>query len=209
MKPFIDDAVSSTESVDRSTESASEHAIVSPLELLDDEQLTAMFIDEQQAFVVLYRRYVSRVFSYLAWRFGMRHAEDLTADVFTRALKARSKFQIGKAWRPWLFGIARNRSLEHLRSLKRDAAEPEFEESDMSEFVADVSTEVVMDDQAQAVRKIVAELPEGHREVVELRFWAGLSYREIAEVLGGSEGVLRVQIHRTLQTLRDRIEGEG
>lgn len=66
-----------------------------------------------------------------------------------------------------------------------------------------------MGEQAKAVRKMVAELPEGQREVVELRFWAGLSYREIAEVLGGSEGALRVQIHRTLRTLRDRIEGAG
>ncbi len=179
------------------------------LENLTDEQLTELFIDEQQAFVVLYERYVTRVYSYFAWRFGQRHAEDLTADVFTRALTVRSKFQVGKSWRPWLFGIARNRALEHFRKLKRDYAEPEFEESDVKETVVDASVSAELSERANAVRELVSTLSDDQREAVELRFWAGLSYREIGELLGKSEGAMRVQIHRTLRTLRDRIEESG
>jgi len=175
-------------------------------ESLTDEELTEIFVEDQQAFVVLYRRYVTRMYSYFAWRFGSRHAEDLTSDVFTRALTGRSGFQIGKAWRPWLFGIARNRALEHLRALKKDSSEPEFSESDVRESVADVAVEVEVNEQAEAIRAIVAELPETQREAVQLRFWAGLSYREISEVLGGTEGALRVQVHRTLRVLKDRME---
>jgi len=192
---------------DNAAEPMAERVSDHQLEQLNDEELTEILIVEQQAFVVLYQRYVTRVYSYFAWRFGQRHAEDLTSDVFTRALAARSSFEIGRAWRPWLFGIARNRALEHLRTLKRDSSEPEFTELDMKESATDVSAEVVFDEQAKAVRQIVATLPDSQREAVELRFWAGLSYREITEVLGGSEGALRVQIHRTLRVLRDRIEG--
>jgi hypothetical protein len=66
-------------------------------------------------------------------------------------------------WRPWLFGIPRNRALDHLRSLKRDSAEPVLQKSVIRDYVAEVS--------------------------------------------GGTEGALRVQIHRPLRTLRDQIEG--
>jgi RNA polymerase sigma factor (sigma-70 family) len=110
-------------------------------------------------------------------------------------------------WRPWLFGIARNRALEHFRFLKRGGSDPEFEESHVREYVADVSVEVEIGEDAEAIRQLVASLPDGQREAVELRFWAGLSYREISEVLGGSEGALRVQLHRTLRGLRDRLDG--
>lgn len=178
----------------------------SALETLTDEQLTELFIEEQQAFVVLYERYVTRVYSYFAWRFGQRHAEDLTSDVFTRALTTRSKFEIGKSWRPWLFGIARNRALEHFRKLKRDFAEPEFEESDVKETVADASISAEQSEFAMAVRELISTLADDQREAIELRFWAGLSYREIGELLGKSEGAMRVQIHRTLRALRERIE---
>lgn len=177
------------------------------LDPLSDEELTEIFVEETQAFVVLYRRYVDRVFSYFAWRFGRSYAEDLTSDVFTRALKAREKFQQGKAWRPWLFGIARNRALEHGRFRKRDSSESEFNESSVKEHAPDVAVEAELGEQAQAIRKMVASLPEKQREIVELRFWAGLSYREISEILGGSEGSLRVQTHRTLRELRNRLEG--
>lgn len=173
---------------------------------LSDEELTAIFVDEAQAFVVLYRRYVDRVFSYFAWRFGWSDAEDLTADVFTRALKARTGFKRGKAWRPWLFGIARNRALEHSRYRGRNG--PLAKMSNDEESVPGPAAEVEAAERAQAVRMAVSELSDSQREIVELRFWAGLSYREVAEILGGTEGSLRVQVHRILRTLKAQVEVE-
>ena len=149
--------------VEESSEPAVDCLLLDRLAELDDEKLTEIFVDGQQAFAALYQRYVTRVFPTSLGGSDSDMRRILTADVFTRALAARSKCQTGKLWRPWLFGIPRNRALDHLRSLKRDSAEPVLQKSVIRDYVAEVS--------------------------------------------GGTEGALRVQIHRPLRTLRDQIEG--
>jgi DNA-directed RNA polymerase specialized sigma24 family protein len=93
LKLSDDGAVDSLVEGDSTVKDVHETERLEQLDRLDDEELTAIFVGDKQAFVVLYRRYVTRMYSYFAWRFGQNHAEDLTADVFTRALAARSGFK--------------------------------------------------------------------------------------------------------------------
>lgn len=168
-----------------------------------DEDLAVAALEDRAAFSVLYRRYVQRVYSYFTWKFGPVVAEDLTSDVFTRALRLADRFQPGRSWRAWLFGIARNRAMEHSRERQRhDRKPPE------SETVTDDSPErsAIESQEAEVVRTLLSSLSDREREVIELRFWADLSYREVSKIVNRSEGALRVEVHRALRSLRRALE---
>ncbi|MEX0761307.1 MAG: RNA polymerase sigma factor [Dehalococcoidia bacterium] len=169
---------------------------------LSDEVLAASVVENRDAFRTLYLRYVHQVFSYFTWKFGSGTAEDLTSDVFVRALRMADKFQSGKSWRAWLFGIARNRSMEYWRERSRHQRQPDRREepNQNPEHI------VIQTERAESVRELLAAIPDKSREIVELRFWAGLSYREVAEIVGKSEGALRVDVHRVLRSLKDVLE---
>lgn len=173
-------------------------------DLRDDESLGLLAAADRQAFLTLYRRYVERMFSYFAWRFGRGDAADLTSEVFLRALHNAHRFERGRSWAAWLYGIARNVASEHLRHGKRDRAGIE-----MADVTVSPDEELLQGQQEEYVRVAVSELPVQQREVIELRFQAGLSYREIAEVTGRSEAALRVQAHRALRQLKSRLEEEA
>jgi RNA polymerase sigma-70 factor (ECF subfamily) len=170
----------------------------------DDESLGLMAAEDRQAFLALYRRHVGRMFSYFAWRFGRSDAADLTSEVFLRALNSARRFEKGRSWAAWLYGIARNVASEHIRHGRRERAGIE-----LADVTVSPDEELLQGQQEERVREAVSDLPELQREVVELRFWAGLSYREIAEVTGRSEAALRVQAHRALRQLKAKLEEEA
>ena len=166
------------------------------------EQLPAgpRYID----FEHLYRDTRDAVYAYAMGLLRDRAAaEEVTADVFERAFRARGQFERarGKA-RSWLFGIARNATLDELRRRKRTAAataDGEFEQLTTGEDEATVS------DQRLAVRALVAGLPARDRELVALKFYAALTNREIAAVLGTSESNVGTRLNRAISALRKEL----
>jgi RNA polymerase sigma-70 factor, ECF subfamily len=127
-------------------------------------------------------------------------AEDVTAVAFERAYRRRRTFDRRRGEeRGWLFGIARNAALDELRRRKRVATlvvDPED--------VAD--DEVVEDDDVvlrrTAVRHALEAMSARDRELIALKFHAGLSNVELAKVLGVSESNAGTMLHRTVQKLR-------
>jgi RNA polymerase sigma-70 factor (ECF subfamily) len=170
---------------------------------MDDETLARLASDDRQAYLLLYDRYVERMFSYFAWRFGSADAADLTSEVFLRALGALGRFDGGRSWAGWLYGIARNVAAERLR--RREPELPGGEEplTDSPEAAA------LQSEREESIRAAVAQLPPAQREVIELRYWAGLSYRDIATITGRSEGAVRVQSFRTLERLKTLFEEDS
>jgi RNA polymerase sigma-70 factor (ECF subfamily) len=182
---------------------ADESSTGSSLRDASDEELALQVLKSRDAFLTLYLRYVNGVYSYFTWKFGSTDAEDLTSDVFLRVLEASSKFQRGRNWRAWLFGIARNRAMEFSRQLKRSAkAAPSEGSGEHALSAADTAERA---EEENTIRRMVEALPQQHREVIELRYWAGLSFPEMAQVLDRREGALRVQMHRILQILRREL----
>jgi RNA polymerase sigma-70 factor (ECF subfamily) len=154
----------------------------------------------------LYQSSRDDVYAYAAGLLRDRSAaEDVTSAAFERAYRKRSRFNPRKGSpRAWLFGIARNAALDELRRRGRqaelssepiDAASPFFlEEADRSEL-----------------RVLLTEalgLLEGReRELIALKFFAGLSNGEIARVLGTSESNAGTKLHRTVTKLREACDG--
>ena len=156
--------------------------------------------DIDSEFEELYRSSRDDVYAYVAGLLRDRSAaEDVTAAAFERAYSKRSRFDARRGThRAWLFGIARNAALDELRRRKRTAelAEEPAANAPALEDQADVSL------RRAALRTAMAQLSPRERELVALKFFAGLSNSEIAGVLGVSDSAAGTRLHRTVEKLR-------
>jgi RNA polymerase sigma-70 factor (ECF subfamily) len=152
-------------------------------------------------FDALYRACAAELYAYVAALLRDRAAsEDVTAQAFERAFRRRGSFDARRGTqRAWLFGIARNAALDELRRRRRTvalAAEP-------------ADAEAATDDDGEAavrratVRAALAALEARDRELIALRFHAGLSTAEIAAVLRISPTNVSTRLHRALIRLRE------
>jgi RNA polymerase sigma factor (sigma-70 family) len=153
-------------------------------------------------FEELYRTSRDDVYAYVATLMRDRFAaEDVTALAFERAYRKRASFRPGRgSARAWLFGIARNAALDELR--RRSRTTP------VDADLVDESA-VLPEDEAEAgarrlaVRAALGSLHPRERELVALKFFAGLSNAELAAVLGTSETNAGSRLHRAIHKLRE------
>jgi RNA polymerase sigma-70 factor (ECF subfamily) len=162
---------------------------------------------KEAAFKEVYSRYIKPVNAYIFKRVRNHHdAEDLTAQVFSQALKHMDPREPGEPEiAAWLFTSARNASSNHARTRKfvasisiEEIAEPE--ESPSKE--KDPGQAVVDEEEIGKLIEAMNRLPAEQRRAMILRFVDELSHAEVAQALGRSEGSARVLVHRTLATLR-------
>jgi len=156
--------------------------------------------DAEAAFEELYRSARDDVFAYVAGLLRDRAAaEDVTATAFERAYRRASSFNPARgSRRAWLFGIARNAALDELRRRRR--VTDLLSEPVADDMPADEAAEVAM--RRAALRTAMAKLNARERELVALKFFAGLSTAEIASVLAVGERAAARRVHRTIEKLR-------
>jgi RNA polymerase sigma-70 factor (ECF subfamily) len=154
-------------------------------------------------FDALYRETASDVFAYVLTLLRDRAAaEDVTAAAFERAYRRHATFDPERGTRrAWLFGIARNAALDELRRRRRSAALLADPEDPGAPGRADEPDEEAAVRRA-AVRAALAQLDPRERELIALKFHAGLSNAEIARVLGVSESNAGTRVHRAVTRLR-------
>lgn len=153
-------------------------------------------------FEALYRSCADELYGYVVSLVRDRAAaEDVTALAFERAYRRRRRFDPRKGTpRQWLFAIARNAALDELRRRKRtasllvDPADPAAAEPFAGEDDAD---------RRATVRSALAGLDPRDRELISLKFHAGLTNAEIAGVLGVSESNAGTRVHRAVTKLRE------
>lgn len=150
----------------------------------------------------LYRASRDDVYAYVATLMRDRFAaEDVTALAFERAYRKRSSFRPGRGTpRAWLFGIARNAALDELRRRARSmpaTADPVDESGPALEDEAELGA------RRMAVRAALESLQPRERELVALKFFAGLSNAELAAVLGTTETNAGTRLHRAIHKLRE------
>jgi RNA polymerase sigma factor (sigma-70 family) len=158
-------------------------------------------LNTPQGFEDLYRDTFPRVYAYVASMLRDRSAaEDVTALAFERAYRKRSRFSARRGSpEAWIFGIARNAALDELRKLKR-RAHLETEPADVWSPGPDEHAERAF--RREEVRAALASLDPRDRDLVALKFAAGLSNGEIARVLGMSETNVGSRLFRAVEKLR-------
>lgn len=157
--------------------------------------------DQTLDFDGLYRTTRGDVYAYVASLVGDRAtAEDVVAVAFERAYRRRRTFKPSRgSARQWLFGIARNAALDELS--RRGRAALPVAEVFAPQAVADDGPPD--DDRHAAVSAALAGLPPRERELIALKFFAGLTNAEIASTLGITESNAGTRLHRALRTLRE------
>lgn len=160
--------------------------------------------DSEVAFDDLYRSSRDDVFAYVCGLLRDRSAaEDVTATAFERAYRRAGSFNPARGTRrAWLFGIARNAALDELRRRKRTAAL--LEEPAAGEPSPEESADVAL--RRAALRQAMKRLTARERELVALRFFAGLTVAEIADVISVGERAAAMRLHRTIEKLRREMQ---
>jgi RNA polymerase sigma-70 factor, ECF subfamily len=173
---------------------------------LDDEALERLVLEAQGgdawAFGRIFDAFNEPIYRFIASRVTRpSDAEDLTQLVFVKALEALPRYEVrGIPFGGWLFRLARNTIIDHART-RHEHADLEAAAEQAADTAGPDEMALLRQD-LDAVAAALAGLTSDQREAIELRFFAGLSAREAAEVMGKQEGTVRGLQFRAIAALR-------
>ncbi len=141
-------------------------------------------------------------------------AEDLLQETLIKMLRALGNYRESGRFEPWLFSIAANLARDWLRRQGRSlvAAAPgtaERTEMTVASEVPGVDERLVQAEQVDQLQKALAELSEAERQVISLRFFSDLSFKEIAAALDVPLGTALARAHRGLKHLKARLQADS
>ena len=158
----------------------------------------------------IYDRYSSRIYNF-AYRFlkNSEAAEDATQEVFVKMLKHANQFHGDAKLSTWLFSITANWCRDYLRKSDNKAKDSDDVLVTLpapSEFSPDRTLE--QRENQQRIQKALTALTPEQREAILLSRYQGLSYAEIAQISGCSEGAVKTRVFRAMETLKKALAGE-
>lgn len=165
-------------------------------------------VGDQGAFAQIYQAYFSRVYRYIRARLGNRaEVEDLTQQVFLNMIRSLPAFKWrGVPFSAWVFRIARNQVIDHLRRAAKSVSLPWDERVSNAEVnPQDLLEQILTQEELTAA---INKLTQAQREVIALRFAAELSTLETAQAMGKSLGAVKALQHSALATLRKTLAAE-
>jgi len=176
----------------------------------DDSALVlAARAGDRTAFGGLYAKYARMVHGILLARVPREDAEDLVQDVFLRALPRLGSLRDVTRFGPWLSAITRNLANDHFRKTKPVSTVTESLYADEAPEPAASNSSGVPDAEAAMILEVVRTLSETYRETLILRLVEGLTGPEIAARTGLKPGSVRVNLHRGMQQLREKLNASA
>jgi len=169
------------------------------------QQRTAVTKSTKAMIGILYEQYYDSIVRYIFIRINdQSEAENLGGDVFLKALQSLDSFK-GRTeqMRAWLFRIAHNLVVDYLRKMskRKTVSLSNVEVRDKVSTEETVETKLEMERLSNALK----QLTPAQREVIGLRFFAGLSSDEVSKILGKSSGAVREMQHAAVETLRKQM----
>jgi RNA polymerase sigma-70 factor (ECF subfamily) len=173
-------------------------------DLNDVNALTSAAQGDQEAFGLLYERYVGRIYNYIYYRTGNQHdAEDLTARVFFRALRHIENYNDrGLPISAWLYRIAHNLVANWHRDNSRRKEVPLDEIILVRQGGEHPEVLLLQNEEEESLLSVIRDLPPERQQLLILKFVEHLSNAEIGQIMGRSEGAVKSLYHRTLMSLR-------
>jgi RNA polymerase sigma-70 factor (ECF subfamily) len=171
-------------------------------EQTDLDLIARWMAGDQRAATLLVERHAGAVARFAASVGARGDVEEIVQDTFVRAFASLDSFRGESPLRTWLFTIARRLLLDRRRSERRRGEQVPVQDSDVTtEF--DPLDSVVADETQRRMREAVARLTPTQKEVFTLRVSEGLSYKEIADAVGSTEGAARVHYHNAMRAIKE------
>ncbi|MFA5248339.1 MAG: RNA polymerase sigma factor [Patescibacteria group bacterium] len=172
---------------------------------MDDKDLIIEYgAGNREAFGELYDRYARKIYDFVFFRVSNKEvAEDLTSDIFLKACKKIKDFiPSGAGFGAWLYRIARNRVIDYYRTNKKNY------NLEVAENLSDEGRWAEGEDNRLLVTELQEKLeilkPE-QRDIILMRAWDELSYKEIATIIGKSEAAAKMLFFRALKILKEKL----
>lgn len=176
---------------------------------LDLQLIEEIANGNRESFKALYEKYVRQVFSFVyKITKDNKLTEEVVNDTMFEVWKGAGNFKGNSAVLTWIFGIAHNKSMNELRKKRPEALDPE----EFSRFASsdDTAEEVVMKkDRSQRMNEALGELSPEHRTVLELTFYNGLSYQEIAEIMECPVNTVKTRMFYAKEKLKESLSRYG
>lgn len=167
---------------------------------------------DARAFNELMNRYKRQVYSLiLRIVHNPADAEDLAQDTFIKAYRNLAAFDPQYPLLTWLFKIAHNTSIDHLRSCKGSTVTIDDEENpiELEDTAPSLEEKMERESEKALIERMVATVPDPYREVLVLRHQQELSYEEIAEVMQIPVGTVKVRLFRGREILKNKLSAMG
>ena len=176
-------------------------------ELPEEQVLQSAIGGDSDSFSILYQRYVGRIYNYVYYRTGNAFdAEDLTARVFQRALNHIHNYQDkGVPFTAWLYRIAHNLVANWHRDNSRKKEIPIEDHLVIHSHDDHPEVSLVQNQDTDVLLRVIRKLPPERQQLIILKFVDRLSNAEIAHIMGKSEGAIKSLYHRTLLSLRGKL----
>jgi RNA polymerase sigma-70 factor (ECF subfamily) len=168
----------------------------------DEALVAAARAGDRAAFGALHAAYARMIHGILLSRVPPREADDLVQDVFLLAMRKLGSLRDGALFGPWLATIARNRAQDFHRVRFRETSES-------SPLPDEIATASPPRAEAAEALEAVKSLPEAYRETLVLRLVEGMSGPEIAARTGLTPASVRVNLHRGMKLLREKLGAAG
>ena len=175
----------------------------------DDDLVRRLKAREPRAMADLYRlcgRLAYSVILRIVRNTGV--AEDLTQETFLRVWNRVGSFDAGRgALTPWVLAVARNRAIDHLRSMdgRLEASAVDLDHLERPGLFTDLDARALSIDRARRLKGALEKLSANQRTVIELAYYEGLSHTEMAEQLNQPLGTIKTWTRTALQILRTEL----
>lgn len=155
-------------------------------------------------FKAFYDRHFDRVYRFVYFRVRNNEevAQDLTSEIFIKALKHFAKYDPERSESAWIMTIARNHVINHYRDQKQHV---DLEDVKYSLEGSDGRKDEVIEDDKRILCEAMNQLSAKDREMIELKHLQGYRFKEIAEIVGKSPGACRIDAHRAMKKLKQLL----
>jgi RNA polymerase sigma-70 factor (ECF subfamily) len=170
----------------------------------EDGELVRAAQKDPAAFQQLYDRWAVPIYQYFYARTGeAANAEDLTSQLFLSVYQALPRYQHRGTFAAWLFTIARNLSRDYYRKLGREA--PLYQAQQLAAD-SDLPAEAAQREEIARLRRLIHSLPDREQELIRLRYVAGLTFAEMADVLKKRKDAVKKSLYRLQARLQGLLE---